>query len=61
MIHEHFCINHTPPLRWEHDPEEKCLEPEEALCDPCYEAQSRLDIAQKIYQAGTSYASGCFD
>jgi hypothetical protein len=49
MIHEHFCINHTTPLKWEHDPEEKCLEPEEALCDPCYEAQSRLDFAQKVY------------
>lgn len=63
MMHEHFCINHTPPLQWKHDPQDgaQCLEPEEALCDPCYDEQSRLNLAQKIYQAGMSYASGQFD
>lgn len=69
MIHAHVCINHDPPLQWEHAPnnddpnlsETPCLEPDEALCPECYEEQTRLNIAQLHYQAGTSYASGVFD
>lgn len=61
MIHRHHCINHTPDLVWVHDTETPCLEPAAALCDACYEEQASIDMAQRIYQAGTSYAGGCLD